>query len=73
MATAKMAITEDMFEAAHRAFFAAGESANAAALPKARETTFAKEIPAAAGVRATSTPTSAGASAQKDTAVLVAV
>ena len=47
MAAAKVMVVEDMFEAARKAFFSTGDTSPSAALPKARETVFTKEVPTA--------------------------
>lgn len=41
----KVTAVEDMFEAARKSFFSAGDASNSANLSQARETVFAKEIP----------------------------
>jgi hypothetical protein len=40
-----VAAAEDLFEAARKAFFSAGDAAASTALPTALETVFAKEAP----------------------------
>ena len=44
MAAAKL-VVEDMFETAHRIFFSTCKANLSDALPAARETVFAKEVP----------------------------
>jgi hypothetical protein len=48
----KGTVLEDIFESARQAFFSAGDASASAALPKARETVFAKEVPTEAGTAA---------------------
>jgi hypothetical protein len=66
-AEAKILLVENMFEAARKAFFSAGDASPSAALPKSREIVFAKDVPNEHESPATpeATGTQASAVAQK--------